>query len=188
MARGVVEPIMLGLNQRPDLMGQVQRIGGRKDLVVHHADGLSFPGQLQHQLHEIAAFPAAASHAEQTGGAHDEVPVQQVLDEVLAREFGDAVDVDRVGQVGLHVASSLAPVKDVVGTEVDKHAAFFAAGQRQFTHPKSVDGERALRVHLTLINLVIGGCVDHQLRLVPSQRRPQPDWFADVHFPVGEGD
>ena len=75
-------------------MGQIRRIGGVTQLVVHHRHAAVLPGQTKHRLDKVVARVAV-----QPRRTHNEIVRAELLYILLAQQLCFAVDRARRGQV-----------------------------------------------------------------------------------------
>src|SRR6202035_397084 len=133
---------------------------------IDYANVVTSHAFLQHGLHEVAAFAAAACSAVESADAKDEVAIGVVGDQVFSENFGGAVDVQRGGAIGFVVASIFRVASEnVVGAEVHESGAGFLAGDCQLHRRGSVYLKRKLGLFLTLCHAMIGSGIEHEVGL-----------------------
>jgi hypothetical protein len=86
-------------------------------------------------------------------------------DLLLALVLRAAIRTQRVRYVILDIRRSLAPVKDVVGTDVDEGCAESSSRVRYVPRRFSVHCERQILIGFGRVNVVVGGGVNDPVRL-----------------------
>jgi hypothetical protein len=103
---------------------------------------------------------------------------------MLPRELGDRVDAAGVGKVVLGIWLCGAAVEDVVGREVDEPGSGVRAGLGQPLDGAHVDACGELLVGLALVDVVVGGAVEDDVRRVLRERLRDRLRVGDVEGPV----
>ena len=170
--RAVVQAGMCGLVQGlcqhlgADVRQQFGR-GGRTHLVSNHIQRLAFCCQAQHGLGEISA-PRAINP---TGAQNDVARV--VLNCLLARQLGLAVDAQRSGGVVLFPGAGARTVKHVVGGEVEQPCTQGSGLTRHARQGFGIDTGGACGIGFCLVHCCVGGRVDDHRRCHRAYRRCQ---------------
>ena len=160
----MIEAVVGGLDQGGGLARQLEGAGGGQPLVVDHPDGFSVFGLPDHGLDEVAALAAAAGAAVEPAGADQEMLLPNRFQQVLARQLGGAVDVERTGAVAFQVGPGGEAVEDVVGAVVHQDGIDVPGGQGQVPDGLSVGLKGGQDFGLAGVHLVEGRGVDHHPR------------------------
>ena len=92
----------------------------------------------------------------------------------FCREFGLCVNPLRVGEINLPVGRGPAGAgaEDIVGTHLDQRAIDLSADFDQMGNARHVHGPAEFRFFFSLVDVRIGGRVDHCPRTSPLQEIP----------------
>ena len=167
----------VGQQYGPDDKGQVGGTGGGTYLVGHDGQLLALVPQPQHGLDKVVAVGRV-----EPGGAEYDALGAIPGEQLFPFEFGRAVDRLRVGLHRLGVGAVAVPVEYVVGRDV-YHAGPAGSGRPgQVAHGLGVDAAAQLHVLLGLVDLGIGGAVDHIVYRSLGQRPAHRLGVADVEL------
>ena len=86
--------------------GQLDRGGRRAELIVDDREPVALAGQAKHGEQKVVAVRAV-----DPTGAKDEVAAAGLLDGLLAGELACAIDIQRIGSIGLNPGLLLLPSK-----------------------------------------------------------------------------
>ena len=144
---GVVVAVLFSFVHVHEQARKVQRVGGRADLVVHHAHGIVSFAHVQHGLDKILAV-----QAEHPSDSHNKVLAEGIRNSKFTFELGLAVNVERlvIFAVGLPGFRALT-VEHVVGADVGHLAAELFAGVGDVLGTAGVD-----RANLRHVGIVFG--------------------------------
>ena len=142
--------------------GELDGGSGAADLIVDDGEAIAFARQAKHGEKKVVAVRAV-----DPTGAEDEKFAADVFDGLLAGELAGAVDVERIGRVGLdpwrRFGLGFAAVENVVGGVVDEKGVapegFFGEDARRLL----VDGVGKIALGLGAIDGGVGGGVENDI-------------------------
>jgi hypothetical protein len=109
-------------------------------------------------------------------------------DGLFASEFAFAINRKRIGLIEFVVRPIAETIEDVIGRDVDKWEAAIFGRNGQIARPNGVEFVRACLICLRAVNVGVGCCVDHDVRLMRSYSFARVVKSRDVKARVSERD
>ena len=132
--------------------------GWSADLVVDDREAVALAGQAQHGEQKVVAVRAV-----DPTGAKDEIFAADVFDGLFAGQLACAVDVQRVGRVGLDPRLRLAAVEDIIRGVVNEQRVALARLFGENARRLRVDGVGELAFGFGAIDGGVGGGVENEI-------------------------
>ncbi len=138
---------------------KIHGVGGIADLIIHDAQTIPILGQAEHGAHKIGPERRInpgrpQDHLTRIGRRHRR----------LALQLGASVDALGRRRVGLQIGSLLGPIEHIVGGELYDRGPRGGGGGGHGGGSIPVDGEGDVRLAFSLVDIGIGGRIDHHVR------------------------
>jgi hypothetical protein len=187
LVRQVIESVGRCPDKLVDAPGQLPGRSRSRSLIVDDPEGPSLPGQIEDPVDKIHPFFEAAGLAEESAGPDQEMPFPMIPEKVLARQFGNGVGVQRIGNILLDIGRGLGPVKDIVRAEMDERTAEIPTDKGEVADGRRVDGERLIGMEFALVDPMVGGRVDDAIGSEGRQSPADAVRLGDVEIGIIEG-
>ncbi len=178
----VEDPLQIPLQQIDRTVGQQRRIGRRRNVILHHANRLSFARQPQHQLGKIAARRAQPARPEHARRPHNQRPLQISLYIKFTGEFRNRISAQRMCRIGLEIGPAQLAVEHVVGRKMYQSGVVLAARESYIPNAQRVGFVSGERFPFGDIHLVVGGGIEDRPRIEFGQRALHLLAIADVQL------
>ena len=171
----MVHAVVVAHRQLEQVVGQILRVGGVAQLVVHHLQLSELFARRHHGLYKVFARRAV-----QPGGAHDKIAAAEIPHVFLAQGLGLAVHADGRGPLALvqRAAAVRGPAEHIVGGNVDQPRADLLGRLRQICRSHRVHLKSRLRLFFAAVHIGKGRAADDGVRLVAPHK-------GDGFQPVG---
>lgn len=173
MIRPVIQPGILGCDERDRRVGRVCGEGRRADLIADHARTGLFATQPQHRRHEVVPLPATAHRTVQATRPNDEMPRPTGSHRLFAAKLAVPIGIDRRWLIGFAIrpAPLTLATEDRVGAEVNQRRARLHESFGQLADSFDIYRPCRVAVRLRLLDELVR-------RRVPNHRRPQPSQYS----------
>jgi hypothetical protein len=193
--------VIVGGHQLGYFPGQVQGVSGGKDLVIDHPEFMALFSQLEHSLHEVAAFATGASHAEKARRPDDEVPETKMAGKIFPSQLGSTISVQWNRRIEFGVGAGLVSVhfagahkglsfaaEDIVSADVNQLGSRFLGNHSDIAGSQGIHREGFVMFILAVINSNKGSRIDNDGWLILAERLLYRIHVADFDVFMGERD
>ena len=167
-------------NQGRDSLRQIMSIGKRRHLVTHHTEIRPLATKPDHRVDEVPRGTNAAN-PKQSRRSDNQVTVVP-RNKLLSLQLRLTVRVQRINPIRFTIRLRLTSVEHIVRADLDDRRPKAITCIDQIFHALNVHHTTPFRFSLGKINLGEGSCVDHHVRTMHFEGRPDDAAIRDVEF------